>query len=100
MGMIISIFAIFGLAFAIKETDGPWNIVSRWRNWMMRLPLVGVQFYNLLQCYYCTGFWSGIIIYLMTQENYKITFMICWGLASGAICLIMDGVLSHLQHKQ
>jgi hypothetical protein len=96
MQIIITIFAIYGLAFAIKETDGPWNIVGRCRNWIMKLPVVGVQFYKLLSCYYCTGFWAGLAIYFMTQESYKLGWAVCWALAGGAACLIIDALLSKL----
>ena len=99
MDILIYFFAIYGLSFTIKETDGPWNLIGRWRNWMMRLPVIGVQFYNLLNCYMCLGFWCGIIIYLLTQESYKLNIMFVWGLAGGTISLILDGVISFLHRE-
>jgi len=99
MPLALLVCAIFGLAFAIKQTDGPWDIITKWRNLMMRLPLVGPQFYKLLDCFYCTGFWSGLVIYFLTQESYKLGWAICWGLAGGTICLVVDGVISKL-HQQ
>ncbi|SRR5260370_18874284 len=96
MNIIILICSIYGLTFAIRQTDGPWNIVSHWRNWMMRLPIIGVQFYKLLECAYCTGWWSGLIIYFLTQETYKWQFFVLWSLAGGTISLIIDALLSKL----
>jgi hypothetical protein len=93
---LIVIGAIFGLAFALKQTDGPWDLVSRWRNWMMRVPFIGVQFYKLLDCYFCIGWWSGLAIYFLTQESYKLNWAICWGLAGGTLCLVIDGIISKL----
>ena len=96
MLVLIAIFAIFGLAFAIKQTDGPWDIMARWRNWMMRIPFIGVQFYKLLDCYFCLGCWSGMIVYLLYVNHFMI---VLWFLAGGTICLVVDGVISRL-HQQ
>jgi hypothetical protein len=99
MNIVILICAIYGLAFAIKETDGPWSLISRWRNWMMRLPLVGVQFYKLLDCYYCLGFHCGWIVYLMSAESYKLGWALCWGLSGGTACLILNAILTRLYRE-
>ena len=96
MNIVIALLAIFGLAFAIKETDGPWNIVSICRNWMMRLPFVGPQFFKLLDCYYCTGWWAGLAVYFLTQEVYKLGWAICWAFAGGAVSMFMNALLSKL----
>jgi len=96
MNIVIALLAIYGLVFAIKETDGPWNIISRCRTWLMQLPLVGVQFYKLLSCYFCTGCWAGLAVYLMTQEHYKLGWAVCYALAGGAICVILDAIHTRL----
>jgi len=94
--MIILILAICGLMFAIKNTDGPWNIVGRWRNLMMRIPVIGVQFYNLISCSFCVGCWSGLFIYLLFNQDYHLNDAICWFLAGGAMSLLFDAILSRL----
>jgi hypothetical protein len=94
--LIISLLAVYGLAFFIKETDGPWGLVSRWRNLMMRVPFIGVQFFKLLDCYFCLGCHCGWIIYLLSYESYKWQFFVLWTLAGGAISLILSGVLAKL----
>lgn len=96
MNVIIALLAIYGFAFAVKETDGPWNIIGCSRNWLMKLPLVGVQFYKLLSCYYCAGVWSGLVIYLITQNDYKWGWAVCWALAGGAWCVILDAIHTRL----
>src|SRR5579883_1665550 len=99
MSLVIALLAIFGLAFTIRQTEGPWNIIGRWRNWMMRIPFIGVQFYKLLECYFCLGFHCGWIVYLLSAESYKWQFFILWALAGGIISLILDAVLSRLQRE-
>jgi hypothetical protein len=99
MNIIILVLAIFGLAFTIKQTEGPWEIVSRWRNFMMRIPFIGVQFYKLLDCYFCLGFHCGWIVYLLSASVYHWQFFILWGLAGGTISLILDGVLTRLHRE-
>lgn len=96
LNILIAIFAVFGLAFAIKQTDGPWDLIAKWRNWMASLPTIGVQFYKLLDCYFCLGFHCGWIVFLL---YYCHLFIILWALAGGVICLIMDGVLSRLHRE-
>jgi hypothetical protein len=99
MHILIAIFAIFGLAFTIKQTDGPWNFIGRLRNLAMRIPYVGVQFYKLLDCYFCLGFHCGWIVYLLSMKHYTWQFFTLWGLAGGTICLIIDGVLTRLHRE-
>jgi hypothetical protein len=95
----IAVFSIFGLAFAVKETEGPWGLMSWIRNQLIKNKYVGVFFYKLLSCFYCTGFWAGLGIYFLTQEAYKLTWALCWGLAGGAICVILDALLSRLYRE-
>jgi hypothetical protein len=99
MFILIQLLAIFGLAFAIKQTNGPWNIVGHWRNLMMRIPFIGVRFYELLDCYFCLGSQCGWIVYLLSEKSYSWNFFMLWALAGGAISLILDGVLARL-HRQ
>jgi len=96
MGLLISILAIFGLAFLLKESDGPWGIIAWFRSLLFRNKYVGVFFYQLLDCYFCLGFHCGWIVYLLSGEPFRWQFIILWGLAGGVISLIMDGVLARL----
>jgi hypothetical protein len=96
MTLILSLLAIYGLAFFIKETDGPWNLIGRWRNLMMRIPFIGVQFFKLLDCYFCLGCHCGWIVYLLSHESYSWQFFVLWALAGGAISLILSGVVAKL----
>jgi hypothetical protein len=97
--IVISILAIYGIAFAIKEADGPWDLISKWRNWMVRLPFIGVQFYKLIDCWYCTGWWSAIIVYLLSEQSYKLTQALLWGFCGGAACLIIHAAISRLYRE-
>lgn len=99
MNILIALLAIFGLAFAIKETDGPWNMMGHLRNLLFRLPWVGVVIFKLLDCYFCTGWWAGLVVYFLTQEPYKLGWAICWALTGGTVCLIIDGLLLYLHRE-
>jgi hypothetical protein len=96
MNELIYIFTIFSLAFLIKEVEGPWGIVSNARNWLMKEEHVGVFFYKLLSCYYCLGCWCGAIVYLLSQDEWHVNLLICWGLAGGIISLTFDRVMVKL----
>ena len=93
---IIIICAIFGLAFLLKESDGPWGLVALFRGWLFRQPAVGVFFFKLFDCYFCLGFHCGWIVYLLAEDHWHLQFLILWGLAGGIICLIFQALLSKL----
>lgn len=92
--IIICICAIYGLAFVLKETSGPWGILSIIRNRLIANKYVGLFFFNLFECYFCVGFHAGWIVYLLSQHHWHLNFLILWGLAGGVISLIIDGILS------
>jgi hypothetical protein len=93
---VILVCSIYGLAFFIKESDGPWGLMAKARNEVMKNKVVGVFFYKLLDCWFCTGCHAGWIIYLLSQDEWHISLFLVWALAGGVISLIMDRVLSKL----
>jgi hypothetical protein len=96
LDFIIVVGAIFGLAFFIKESDGPWGLMARARNELFKNPHVGTFFYKLLDCYFCLGFHCGWFVYLLHEKIWSLNLLICWGLAGGMISLIMDLILTRL----
>jgi hypothetical protein len=99
VGIIVSILAIYGLAFFVKESDGPWGIMNWIRRQLLSNKYVGVFFFKLLDCYFCTGCWAGLAVYLLSAEHIKLTEAVVWVLAGGASSLILDAVLTRL-HRQ
>lgn len=93
---IIVVCAIFGLAFLLKESDGPWGLIGRARNILLNNKHVGVFFFKLLDCYFCLGFHCGWIVYLLHESHYSVHFFILWGLAGTMISLTFNSLLSKL----
>lgn len=93
---IIYLFAIYGLAFFIKDSDGPWGVMAWLRNRLIRNKCVGVFFFKLLSCYMCVGTHAGWIIYLLTAKEWHLNLLIAWAFAGGAISLILDAILGKL----
>jgi len=93
---IISLFAIYGLAFLIKESAGPFDVMDKVRSWLMRNKYVGTFSFKLLDCYFCVGCHCGWIVYLLSQESYKWQFFVLWTLAGGIISLMLNGLLGKL----
>ena len=87
---IITLFAIYGLAFLIKDSAGPFDIMDKIRIWLMGNKYVGVFFFKLFDCYFCVGCHCGWIVYLLSHESYKWQFFVLWTLAGGIISLIMN----------
>jgi hypothetical protein len=96
MNIIISIFAIFALAFLVKESDGPWGLIGSLRNALMRIKYFGVFIYKLLDCWFCTGMHAGWAVYLLQAEHYKVQDFVLWSLAGGAVCLAFSAMLNKL----
>jgi hypothetical protein len=94
--IVIAILAIYGLAFLIKQSDGPFGIINWMRNRLISNKFVGVFFYHLLDCWFCTGCHCGWIVYLLYSKEYSWQFFTLWTLAGGAISLILDGVRERL----
>lgn len=93
LDFIFILLASYSLSFLIKETDGPFDIISKLRNYLMRNKYIGVFFYKLLSCYYCCGFWSGLIIYLIYFRKFQWNLFILYGLTSAIFSLIMSSLL-------
>lgn len=96
---VITLLAIYGLAFLFKESDGPWGIMGWARNHLVNNKYVGVFFFTLLDCYFCVGCHCGWMVYLLNHSTYKIQSFILWTLAGGAISLILDGLMT-LLHRE
>jgi hypothetical protein len=88
LDFLITVCAIFGLAFLLKESDGPWGIIAGSRNLLMRNKYVGVFFYKLLDCYFCIGCHCGWIVYLLHEHSYNWRSFILWTLGGGIISLL------------
>ena len=96
MNIVIFLLATYGLTFIIRNSDGPFDLIIKARRWLIANKYVGVFFFKLLDCPVCTGFYSGLIIYLITAEPIKLAGIVVWALAGSAISLLIDAVLSKL----
>lgn len=99
MTIVVSLLAIFGLQFFIRESDGPWGLMAQLRNILMRNKYVGVFFFKLLECPFCAGCHCGWLVYLLATDHVQWQQFIIWTLAGGAFSLLIDAVLSRL-HKE
>lgn len=98
MNLILCICAIYSLVFLIKETDGPFGFFNWLRNKLLSNKYVGVFFYKLLDCWYCSGCHAGYVIYLLHTPKHLWLWndFIIWMLAGGSISFIMNLIVSLL----
>lgn len=89
MNIIIILLAFFGATFALKET----SLLNRPRSFLISLHPF---FYNLLECYFCTGFWGGIFIYFCHFSIFSFREMIIYGLASAALSFLLNLLVDKL----
>lgn len=93
---LIMILAVYSLSFYIRNLSGPFNIFGIIRNSLMRLPWLGVFFYQLLDCPWCLGWYMGCAIYLLQSMQFSINLIILWGLAGSAIVAFLDVIYDYL----
>jgi hypothetical protein len=93
------LLATFGLNFMLRNADGPLGIIARWRNWMMRIPWLGVQFMNWTSCAFCSGIWCAAVIFWISVDGKTLGQAVTWILAGGAACLLIESVLNRLNRE-
>jgi hypothetical protein len=84
---ILTLFAIFGLAYALKES----SMLAGPRNWLM---LRSVFFAKMLMCWFCTSFWCGLIVFALHQWQYGTVLI--WGLGGAAIGHLLAAIWMRL----
>lgn len=96
INFIISILSIYGISFLIKEVDGPWGLISWFRHKLMSNKYIGVFFYKLISCYFCVGFYSGLIVRSLQHEVFDLNSFILWGLSGAVISLFGNSIFKFL----
>ncbi len=89
---ILYCLSIYGLAFIIKEKDGPFNVILKLRTLLFKLNF----FVELFSCYACLGAWCGAAIYLITTASFNYKILILNILGGAMISFIMDLVTEAL----
>jgi hypothetical protein len=92
MKALIIIFAFYGATFLIKEAD-----ITAWlRRWLIHR---GPFFHNMLECWFCTGFWMGMLVYLLDAKvaEFSLCTMLLWGLAGASVSYIGNVVVDRLE---
>lgn len=80
---IIVIFAFYALTYAIKESI----LFDKIRIFLIRLHPF---FYHLFSCYYCCGWWAGLFVYYLANNEFHLKSFFLWGFAGSGISYIMN----------
>jgi hypothetical protein len=99
MTTILLFLAIFGLAFLVKQSDGPWGVMNWLRRTLLQNKHVGVFFFNLMECWFCVGCHAGWIVYLLGHDVWQWQWFIIWTLAGGTVSLMMGSLLERLHRE-
>jgi hypothetical protein len=88
---IIILISFYALTFAIKESV----LLDRPRVWLIRQHTL---LFALFECYFCVGFWSGLIVYLIANpfSSWNGFEMFLWGLCSAGISYVLDVVVDRV----
>jgi hypothetical protein len=96
--LVICIAAIYGISMFVKEMDGPFAIMNKLRTMLLNNKYIGVFVYKLLECYFCVGAWSGVMVYFLHNRfhNIMVSDMILWAFGGAAISLVGSLVVDKL----
>lgn len=92
MNDLILLTASLGFAFLITKKEGPFNILSKLRDYLFSNKYIGVSLFKLINCAFCSGFWLGIIFHIFVENfsKYSIVFGFATGFASYVISYLID----------
>lgn len=87
------LFSFYGVAWGIKESD----LLAKPRNWVMQRSEFMI---HLLSCWYCVGFWAGVLVCLCSGES-NIDWalpgrLLVWGCAGSAASAIGNALFEKL----
>ena len=85
--IIFYILAIYAISFIVRNISGPFDILSKIRNYLLA-SRAGVFFYELLNCPWCVGFHCGYIVYFLaclSFSTFSLPMMVIWAFAGSAI---------------
>jgi len=101
MELTFYLLAIYGLAFFLKNSDGPFEVMSSVRNALMQNSFFGVFFYNLFSCMFCLGFHCGYVVYLFANEIYdwNVVSMLVWAFAGGSFSFVTNVLVDYLTSR-
>jgi hypothetical protein len=101
MEIVLMLLCIAGLSFAVKQLEGPFDIFSKARNLVARVPVVGPMFYHVLTCNFCLGVWSSVGLYLATNSFSSLSFsdLLIWACGGGMFNAIFFKVMDKLDAK-
>jgi hypothetical protein len=88
---VIMILAIYGIAYTLRNINGPFNVIGIARN---KLISMHVFFYELLMCPWCVGTHIGWIVYLIGCDHFSIGRMTLWAFAGAVVVPLMDELFS------
>lgn len=81
------------------NVPGPFGILSFIKNNLMLNKFTGAFFYKLFSCAFCTGFWSGTIVFLLFN-SFNLINLIAFALSGAIISYVFEIVISLLERFQ
>jgi len=98
METLFNLLAVIGLYFLLFESAGPFGFFSFWRGLLMRTKFIGVFFYKLFSCPFCSGLHCGYLIYLLSTpiKFWYLNEFLLWSLVGGTTCFLFSLMLDKL----
>ena len=73
---IILILGSLGFTILMTKKEGPFNILTKFRNFIWSNKIIGVFLYQMMNCGYCSAFWFGLLFHTIVEgfSRYSIVF--------------------------
>lgn len=78
LSLFIWSLACWRISYLLVNEDGPNDLIKRFRAWTMQ------STWSPLGCFYCTSFWVGLVIALISKNDWFI------GIALSAAAIFID----------
>lgn len=97
MDVVLMLLCIAGLSFAVKQLEGPFDVFSKVRNLVARIPVLGPVVFGVFTCDFCLGLWTSLGLYLLTNMgSWSITEAVVWAFGGGMFNALFARVMDKL----
>lgn len=84
----VCLITSLSITYAVKNLNGPFNMFGIFRNFLFKIPILGVEFFSLFECSYCVGFHVGWITAMLF--NFNIQNILAMGFIAALCSLVLE----------
>lgn len=86
--ILLNILVAISIAFLLKELNGPFDIILKFRTLLFHNKYVGKFFFDMFTCYYCLTFHTSWISSLILLNNFDIKLTLMLAFSSSILSIL------------